>query len=45
MLASAAGGSYVVAAGVKADAEVFLGGTAVSQARLGVDSVTVSHGG
>ena len=38
-----AGGSYVLAAGVEAHAEVFLGGTAISQARLGVNSVTVSH--
>ena len=40
-----AGGSYVLSAAVQAHAEVFLGGTAVAQAHLGVDSVTVSHGG
>ena len=38
------GGSYVLAASVQAHAEVLLGGTAVSQAQLGIDSVTVSHG-
>ena len=38
------GGSYVLAAGVRAHAEVLLGGTAISQARVGVDSVTISHG-
>ena len=38
------GGSYVLAVSVQAHAEVLLGGTAVSQAQLGIDSVTVSHG-
>ena len=38
------GGSYVLSAGVRAHAEVFLGGTAISQAQVGVDSVTISHG-
>ena len=38
------GGSYVLSAGVRAHARVFLGGTAISQARVGVDSVTISHG-
>jgi hypothetical protein len=38
------GGSYVLSVAVQARAEVFLGGTAISQAQVGVDSVTVSHG-
>jgi hypothetical protein len=38
------GGSYVLAAGVHVNGEVFLGGTALSQAKLGIDKVTVSHG-
>ena len=38
------GGSYVLSVSVQAHAEVLLGGTAVSQAQLGIDSVTVSHG-
>ena len=38
------GGSYVLAVSVQARAEVLLGGTAVSQAQIGIDSVTVSHG-
>ena len=37
------GGSYVLSVAVEARAEVFLGGTAISQAQVGVDSVTVSH--
>ena len=37
------GGSYVLSVSVQAHAEVFLGGTAVSQAQVGIDSVTVSH--
>ena len=38
------GGSYVLSVGVQAHAEVLLGGTAISQAQVGVDRVTVSHG-
>ena len=38
------GGSYVLSAGVRAHAQVFLGGTAISQAQVGVNSVTISHG-
>jgi hypothetical protein len=38
------GGSYVLSAGVRAHARVFLGGTAISQAQVGVNSVTISHG-
>jgi hypothetical protein len=37
------GGTYVLAATVSVTASVSLGGTAVTQARLGVDKVTVSH--
>jgi hypothetical protein len=37
------GGTYVLAAMVQAHAEVFLGGTAVAQAALGLDRVTVWH--
>jgi hypothetical protein len=38
------GGSYVLSAGVRAQAKVFLGGTAISAAQVGVNSVTISHG-
>ena len=43
-IAPPGGGSYVLAAGVRAHAKVFLGGTAISQAQVGVNSVTISHG-
>jgi hypothetical protein len=38
------GGTYVLAAIAEATARVFLGGTAVTQVRLAVNKVTVSHG-
>jgi hypothetical protein len=38
------GGTYALSASVTAHADVVLGGTSVTQARIGVDLVTVRHG-